>query len=119
MSGSPNPTHVEHLGHRIAVRLHSEHEQPATGTMDRDEGADSQLSAASKAYGCQPGAGLELNPEVGALASGGLIEEHGLGIVMLVVLMMPAGLAGEIRRGPGRRSLGSSGGLIEGAQQPA
>lgn len=87
--------------------------------MDGDEGADSQLSAASKAYGCQPGAGVELNPEVGALASGGLIEEHGLGIVMLVVLMMPAGLAVEIRRWPWRSSLGSCGWLIECAQQAA
>ena len=53
------------------------------------------------------------------VASCGLIEEHGLGIVMLVVLMMPARLAGEIRRWPWRSSLGSRGGLIECAQQPA
>jgi hypothetical protein len=50
---------------------------------------------------------------------GRLVEEHALGLWPRVVLAMPVGLGGEVRRGPGRGSLGSIGGLSQRRQEPA
>ncbi len=59
------------------------------------------------------GSGPEQTPEAGGATSGRLIEEHGLGIVMLVVLLVAAWLAGEVGWWPRRSSSGSRGWLIE------
>ena len=60
-----------------------------------------------------------LGSEAQLLISGGLVEQHHLGLLPRVVRLMPVGLASEIRRGPWRSSLRSFSWLVEGAQQAA